>query len=59
MATGTRDDERFILYGGPDPRELLQDRSLGEMIVKELRKQPDNVGLVSWLEIRVGLWRST
>ncbi|EDS34717.1 luciferin 4-monooxygenase [Culex quinquefasciatus] len=46
MATGTRDDERFILYGGPDPRELLQDRSLGEMIVKELRKQPDNVGLV-------------
>lgn len=45
--TSSRDDERFILYGGPDPVEHLQDGSLGAMIVKELREHPDNVGLVS------------
>lgn len=44
--TSSRDDERFILYGGPDPVEHLQDGSLGAMIVKELREHPDNVGLI-------------
>lgn len=45
--TSARDEEKYILYGGPDPTELLQDGSLGAMIVKELREHPDNVGLVS------------
>ncbi|XP_065091160.1 luciferin 4-monooxygenase-like [Ochlerotatus camptorhynchus] len=44
--TTSRDDEKYILYGGPDPEELLQDGSLGAMIVKELRERPDNIGLI-------------
>ncbi|XP_055633649.1 luciferin 4-monooxygenase-like [Toxorhynchites rutilus septentrionalis] len=40
------EDSKLILYGGPDPVELLQDRSLGQMIANELRVHPDNIGLI-------------
>lgn len=54
--TTSSHNEQYILYGGPDPQELLQDRSLGEMIVKELRKQPENVGLVRSVEDQVEIF---
>ncbi|XP_062537163.1 uncharacterized protein LOC134205674 [Armigeres subalbatus] len=44
--TTSREDEKYILYGGPDPVELLQDESLGAMIVKELKNFPNNIGLI-------------
>ncbi|XP_055543054.1 luciferin 4-monooxygenase-like [Wyeomyia smithii] len=38
--------DKFILYGGPDPVELLQDGSLGEMIIRDLKQRPSNIGLI-------------
>lgn len=37
----------LIISGGPEPVELLQDGSLGEMMIKELKLRPSNIGLVS------------
>ncbi|XP_055587004.1 luciferin 4-monooxygenase [Uranotaenia lowii] len=46
MSSTGREDEKFILYGGPDPEEYLRDRSLGEMIAKELEAVSGNIGLI-------------
>lgn len=43
------DSETAIVYGGPDPVDLLHDGSLGEMMIKELKLRPTNIGLVSKL----------
>ncbi|XP_055543044.1 uncharacterized protein LOC129728617 [Wyeomyia smithii] len=42
----TQEDEQYILYGGPDPTEMLQDGSLGEMMVNEFRAKPQNIALI-------------
>ncbi|XP_065091158.1 luciferin 4-monooxygenase-like [Ochlerotatus camptorhynchus] len=40
------DSETAIVYGGPDPADLLHDGSLGEMMIKELKLRPTNIGLI-------------
>ncbi|XP_053696514.1 uncharacterized protein LOC128743854 [Sabethes cyaneus] len=40
------EEANFVLYGGPDPMELLQDESLGEMIIRDLKLRPANIGLI-------------
>ncbi|XP_058812707.1 luciferin 4-monooxygenase-like isoform X2 [Topomyia yanbarensis] len=40
------ESEKFIVYGGPDPVELLQGASLGEMMIKDLKLRPANIGLI-------------
>lgn len=47
MTSSTASNENLIVYGGPDPVDLLNDGSLGEMMIKELKLQPKNIGLVS------------
>ncbi|XP_052865027.1 uncharacterized protein LOC128271505 [Anopheles cruzii] len=42
----TKEDDRYVLYGGPDPTDLDHFGSLGEVIVEELKLRPTNVGLV-------------
>ncbi|KXJ68874.1 hypothetical protein RP20_CCG001314 [Aedes albopictus] len=39
-------NDKWIVYGGPDPVDLLNDGSLGEMMIKELKRQPENIGLI-------------
>ncbi|XP_058812705.1 luciferin 4-monooxygenase-like [Topomyia yanbarensis] len=46
LIMASREDEKYILYGGPDPLEFLQDGSLGEMMLKEFLVKPDNIGLI-------------
>ncbi|XP_053698307.1 uncharacterized protein LOC128745297 [Sabethes cyaneus] len=41
-----QEDEQYILYGGPDPVDLLQDGSLGEMMVNEFLARPQNIALI-------------
>ncbi|XP_058056983.1 uncharacterized protein LOC131208313 [Anopheles bellator] len=42
----TKEDDRYVLYGGPDPTDLDHFGSLGEVIVEELKLRPTNVGLI-------------
>ncbi|XP_053671372.1 uncharacterized protein LOC128721591 [Anopheles nili] len=42
----TQEDERYVLYGGPDPTDLDHYGSLGEVIVEELKLRPANIGLI-------------
>uniref|UniRef100_A0A182FB05 Luciferin 4-monooxygenase n=1 Tax=Anopheles albimanus TaxID=7167 RepID=A0A182FB05_ANOAL len=42
----TKEDDRYVLYGGPDPADLDHFGSLGEVIVEELKLRPGNVGLI-------------
>uniref|UniRef100_A0A182VS70 Luciferin 4-monooxygenase n=1 Tax=Anopheles minimus TaxID=112268 RepID=A0A182VS70_9DIPT len=42
----TKEDDRYVLYGGPDPTDLDQYGSLGEVIVAELNLRPSNIGLI-------------
>ncbi|XP_058465841.1 luciferin 4-monooxygenase-like [Malaya genurostris] len=42
----SREDEQYILYGGPDPEEFLHDDSLGEMMMKDFLLQQNNIGLI-------------
>lgn len=42
----TKEDDQFVLYGGPDPTDLDRYGSLGEVIVAELKLRPTNIGLV-------------
>lgn len=46
MTSSTASNENLIVYGGPDPVDLLNDGSLGEMMIKELKLQPKNIGLI-------------
>nr|XP_029713865.1 luciferin 4-monooxygenase-like [Aedes albopictus] len=45
-SSSTASNDKWIVYGGPDPVDLLNDGSLGEMIIKELKRQPENIGLI-------------
>lgn len=51
MTLSTEDKDKWIIFGGPDPVNLLHDGSLGEMIIKELKLRPANIGLVSMSNI--------
>ncbi|XP_058465877.1 uncharacterized protein LOC131439176 [Malaya genurostris] len=42
----SNENETFIIYGGPDPTDLLKDGSLGEMMIKDLKLRPANIGLI-------------
>uniref|UniRef100_A0A182NL03 Luciferin 4-monooxygenase n=1 Tax=Anopheles dirus TaxID=7168 RepID=A0A182NL03_9DIPT len=42
----TKEDDQYVLYGGPDPTDLDQYGSLGEVIVEELKLRPANIGLI-------------
>uniref|UniRef100_A0A182R867 Luciferin 4-monooxygenase n=1 Tax=Anopheles funestus TaxID=62324 RepID=A0A182R867_ANOFN len=42
----TKEDDQYVLYGGPDPTDLDQYGSLGEVIVEELNLRPSNLGLI-------------
>uniref|UniRef100_A0AAG5CN47 Luciferin 4-monooxygenase n=1 Tax=Anopheles atroparvus TaxID=41427 RepID=A0AAG5CN47_ANOAO len=42
----TKEDDEYVLYGGPDPVDLDRFGSLGEVIVQELRLRPTNIGLI-------------
>uniref|UniRef100_A0A182QR12 Luciferin 4-monooxygenase n=1 Tax=Anopheles farauti TaxID=69004 RepID=A0A182QR12_9DIPT len=42
----TKEDDQYVLYGGPDPTDLDRYGSLGEVIVEELRLRPANIGLI-------------
>ncbi|XP_029713865.2 luciferin 4-monooxygenase [Aedes albopictus] len=45
-SSSTASNDKWIVYGGPDPVDLLNDGSLGEMMIKELKRQPENIGLI-------------
>ncbi|XP_062537188.1 uncharacterized protein LOC134205685 [Armigeres subalbatus] len=46
MTLSTEDKDKWVIFGGPDPVNLLHDGSLGEMIIKELKLRPANIGLI-------------
>lgn len=42
-------EERFTLYGGPEPENMHENtKSLGEFIIKRLTQNGDKVALVSF-----------